>query len=208
MANEAVLKFPQNHCNRKVTPIFQWNTVISKYPSESHYHEIWVNSLPCKLVLENFMPEFNSGSHEAKKMSTRWFLKPDVKFCHGHQSRGCFRYIIGHQILLNLITAKQGKANFNRQFKCRNSASPSFFHIKCHPGRKEAPCWSRSFTCYPQLWETESSNSASFWAQRSVFKTPPHTFPFSLLPTEQTCLASHSLKHRSVLISLPFYRSL
>lgn len=58
------------------------------------------------------MPEFNSGSRESKKMSTRWFLKLDVKFHHRHQSRGCLWDVIGHQILLNVITAKWGKANF------------------------------------------------------------------------------------------------
>lgn len=117
MANEAVLKFPQNRWNRKVTHVFQQNTMIIKYPSDSNYHEIWINPLPCELVFKNFMPEFNSGSHKTKKMSTRWFLKFNVKFCHTHQSRGCLWDIIGHQILLNVITVKQGKANYKRQFR-------------------------------------------------------------------------------------------
>lgn len=106
MASEAVLKFPQNHCNRKVREVLLSNTMNIKEPSESNYHETWTNSLPCKLVLENFMPEFNCGSHETQKMSTGRFLKLDVKFCHGHQSRGCLWDIIGHQILLNVITER------------------------------------------------------------------------------------------------------
>ena len=56
------------------------------------------------------MPEFNCGSHETKKMSTGRFLKLDVKFRHKHQSRRCLWDIIGHQILLNVITERQGIA--------------------------------------------------------------------------------------------------
>lgn len=201
MANEAVLKFPQNRCNRKVTHVFQQNTMIIKYPSDSNYHEIWINPLPCELVFKNFMPEFNSGSHETKKMSTRWFLKFDVKFCHTHQSRSCLWDIIGHQILLNVITAKQGKANFKRQFRIIPNAkncSSLLFYIKLCPKKKEAPCRSGFFLMwYPCLWDPGV-------LKFSNLLRGPCSGPLPLLLMEETCPESHSLRHCSFLINLPF----
>ena len=83
------------------------------------------------------MPEFNCGSHETKKMSTGRFLKLDVKFCHKHQSRRCLWDIIGHQILLNVITERQGIAKLkDTLFRIIPNVEDCFFlllYIKLQP---------------------------------------------------------------------------
>lgn len=157
MASEAVLKFPQNHCNRKVREVLLSNPMNIKQPSESNYREIWINSLPCKLVLENFMPEFNCGSHETKKMSTGRFLKLDVKFRHKHQSRRCLWDIIGHQILLNVITERQGIAKLkDTLFRIIPNVEDCFFlllYIKLQPkeeGSTNLKCFFFFFNLIPQ----------------------------------------------------------
>lgn len=142
-----------------------------------HHISIWkplpwnmINSLPCKLVLENFVPEFNSGSHETKKMSTRWFLKLDIKFCHRHQSRGCLWDIIGHQILLNVITGKKTRQTLKNS---SNTQKQILIPILCTAntqGRRKHHAKVAFCTWYPRLWEPGVLNFGTLL--RTVVRTP------------------------------------